>query len=431
MVRLAESDTVARATALEAHLTTNLVAGHVTANAQPDVQIVTLKATADTASRAATIANAMAHVLNAQLGHRQLGANAYLRAQQLDQATPTQQPVEPKPLLNAALGGTLGLFAGLGLVSLRRSRDDRLYSAADIESELGTLVLAGIPRISPWLSRRGVHEAHRRTDVGNSIRTAVATLAAVSPDSSCQRLLVTSVRNDDGKATLTALLALGLIEQHEHVTLVEGQLHHPALTHHFPEPHEHTLQEWLDAAIVPSPSALLSKPQLTVIPGERTDPQHSAALFRGDAFPRVLDHLAKHNDVVLMHAPPVLGSADFAALARHADAVVLVVRAGATRGREARRALRVLRLIGAHIAGVVITEAAGGEQWARRRPSPDLRSPDMASGRPATNTPRLPTSPPHPALEAVESMNNHSDSTISSGEGETPSRKNRKGPSHE
>lgn len=431
VVRLAESGTVAQATAGEAHLPTSEVVGRISAQAQPDVQIVTLKATAGTAPRAAVIANAMARALSAQLRHRPLGANSSLRTQQLDQAAPAEQPVEPKPLLNAALGGTLGLFAGLGLVSLRRNRDDQLYSTADIESELESLVLAGIPRISPWLSRRGVREVYRRADIGNAVRTAVATLAAVSSDASCRRLLVTSVRDDDGKALLTALLGLGLIEQHESVTLVEGQLHQPALTRHFPEFHERTLQEWLDASVVPTPAALLGKERLTVIPGEPTDPQHSAALFRGDAFPRVLDRLAEHNDVVLMHAPPVLGSADFAALARHADAVILVVRARSTPTHETRRAMRVLQLIGARTAGVVLTDARDREHRAPRRPSTVFGSPLPEPGERTRTSPRLPADLPRPALTAHPSVPDHPDPAVPSGDGDNSQHRNRKGISHE
>ena len=372
VVRLAQSATVARATADQAHVPLRLVSGHVTASAQPDVQIVTLTARASTPARAAGIANAMARVLNARLVHKSLGGGNTLTVQQLDEAAPPQTPVLPNHLLNAALGGLLGLLGGLGIVSWRTRRDDRLHSPTDVESELGALVLSGVPPLTSWQANRGARDIYHRAGVADSIRMAVATLAAVSPASPCHRLLVTSVRNDDGKALLAALLALGLVEQHEHVTLVEGQLHQPALTRHFPEAVTPTLQEMLASDPLPAQPALPAAPRLSVIAGEPIDRQRSAALFRSEVFPRVLDHLSEASDVLVMHAPPVLGSADFAALARHADAVVLTVKAGSTRTEEARRALHVLQLVGTRMAGVVITDAAEAGVWARRRPDTAL-----------------------------------------------------------
>lgn len=401
VLRLAESDTVAGAAAATAHLPLDAVVGHVAASAQPDVQIVTLKAKARVASRAAAIANAMAGALGGQLTRRPLGPDIRLTSQVLDQATVPQRPVEPKPLLNGALGGLLGLFFGLGLVSLRTNRDDRLYSLADTESELGTLILAGVPRLSPWLARYGPRAAYRRSDIGDAVRTAVATLCATFPSAPGRRLLVTSARSDDGKEMLTALLALGLAEQYDHVTLVEGQLHRPAMARHFPETADRTLQSMLGADTVPAPRSLLNTPGLYVVPGKAARPQESAALFRGEGFPRVLKTLAERDSVVVMHAPPVLGSADFAALARHADAVILVTQAGATRAREARRALEVLRLTGTQVAGVVVMNAEDGGHRTGGRPSSRAAA---AAAREDTHprTPALPTAPRLPAVRPAE-----------------------------
>ncbi|MGP3924099.1 hypothetical protein [Streptomyces sp. 8N616] len=365
VVRLGESDTVARATAAATRLPAELVSGHIDADAQPDVQIVTLTASAGTGARSATIANAAARAVSAHLERRPLSADGSIKAQPLDEAAPPRRPVTPDPLLNGALGSLLGLLTGMGVVSLRDRLDDRMYSTVEIESELGALSLAVVPRLSHRLRRRGARMAYQRADIADSIRTAVATLAAVPPAQTCQRLLVTGVSSDDGDAVPAVLLALGMTEQHERVTLVEGELHRPTVARHFPEAHRQTLQELLDADGALSPQPVITSDRLCVVPAEPTDPQCSAALFRSKAFEKVLAHIADRNDVMLVHAPPLLGNADAAALARHTDAVILVVRAGATRARHAHRALHLLRKIGTPIAGILILDSTSGEAHAK------------------------------------------------------------------
>ncbi|WP_149827494.1 polysaccharide biosynthesis tyrosine autokinase [Streptomyces tailanensis] len=391
VVRLAKSNTVALATAAEAGLPADLVTDSIDADAQPNVQIITLTAKAGTPKRASAIANALARTLETQLTRRPLSGETLLRVKgrQLDRAAPPRQPVQPQPLLNAAVGGLLGLISGFGLVSFRENRDDRLYSPGEMESELGTLTLAVVPRLSSRLKRRGARMVYDHADFRAATRTAIGALAAVSPPTRCKRVLITSVRDDDGKTMVATLLALGLAEQHEQVTLVEGQLHSPTLARHFPEVREHTLQDMLGRDSAPVHHPLITHPRLCVIPAQTTNPQNSAALLRSQNFTRFLDDVADRNDMVLVNAPPVLGSPDFAALARQCDVVILVARAGHTSGRDAGRVLQLLQRIDTPIAGLIVTDTPEDRRRDRRPPTPLPEPPDSSGDRlPPARTPQ-------------------------------------------
>ena len=73
----------------------------------------------------------------------------------------------------------------------------------------------------------------------------------------------------------------------------------------------------------------------------------------------LLDELSRRYDYVVIDAPPVLGQADAALLARLAGGVVLVVRAGETNGAAVAAAFGRLRTLRARVLGVVLNAVRG------------------------------------------------------------------------
>lgn len=72
----------------------------------------------------------------------------------IDPAVPPTSPVRPRPLLNLALAGFLGLFVGLGGVFLAEFLDTTVKSADEIGQLLGVPILGRIPEIRPDSDRR-------------------------------------------------------------------------------------------------------------------------------------------------------------------------------------------------------------------------------------------------------------------------------------
>ena len=64
---------------------------------------------------------------------------------------PTEEtaPVSPRPTLNLALGGVLGLGAGIAIAVSRRLMDKTLRTVEDVEAAAGLPVLAGVPVPAP------------------------------------------------------------------------------------------------------------------------------------------------------------------------------------------------------------------------------------------------------------------------------------------
>lgn len=66
----------------------------------------------------------------------------------IDPSIPPTEPVSPKPVLNMAIAGFLGLFIGIGAAFVLEFLDTSLKSPDDVESKLGLPVIGRIPTVS-------------------------------------------------------------------------------------------------------------------------------------------------------------------------------------------------------------------------------------------------------------------------------------------
>lgn len=370
VARLAESSSVAQQAAEQAGLPTRDVLGHIDASYEPGLSIITVTAKADTGAKAAVIANNAVEVLRQRVAEGALsGRKGVVYAQPLDRAMPPTTPASPKPLLNDAIGALAGLLVGCGVLALRRRFDNRLRTCEQIEAELGLPILATLPPLRRAYYRSGARRCFRRRTIARPIRTAIASLAPLT-DPVGRKLLVTSCYQDDGKTFVAALLGLGLAQQRYHVTLLEGQMRHPPLAHHFPGSAPHTVQRLLEAddgqPVGAGPTGL------RVITSEPTEPEVSRALLRSRAYARLMELAASTSDVVVINGPGILASGDISPLAGYADGAVLVVRSGGTHVSDARRAVQVLRRLEIPVAGVIVTDAIDSRHRRPRHTEPSV-----------------------------------------------------------
>jgi capsular exopolysaccharide synthesis family protein len=83
----------------------------------------------------------------------------------------------------------------------------------------------------------------------------------------------------------------------------------------------------------------------------------SGELFTSAPLERIFNMVAEMAEVLIIEAPPVLGSDDAIALTAHADATLLVVRAGVDKEALTARAAATLETAGSVLLGVVLHQA--------------------------------------------------------------------------
>ncbi|WKU03367.1 hypothetical protein [Micromonospora sp. HUAS LYJ1] len=352
VAKLVSSRAVAAEAATAMSMPEQSVARNVWGVYEPGSQIITIRASAPSAQRAAELADAASQAVSKQLTRLKLGRDTPVTSRVVDPASPATAASFPNPLLNSALGATIGLLAGWCALMLRGRFDDRVREVGQLESRLMLPVVGVLPPLPQRFARHHAPALFARREVAEQTQATVAALSILTASIGRQRLLVAGVRNDDNAALLTALLGLGVAAERRRITVIDGTVRDPVLSGHFPAA-SFTWQQVADEQL--TPSVLTGHPTLTVLP---TEPQDCLTPQRIRELGDLLNALDETEEAVLVHAPPVSASSDTAVLARHVDGVLLVVVAGRTRLTEAVRAARLLRRLNLPLVGVIAVGAA-------------------------------------------------------------------------
>jgi capsular exopolysaccharide synthesis family protein len=289
----------------------------------------------------------------------------------IDPAAIPVSPVEPRPLLNLALGMFAGSLGGLTLCFLLNNIDTTIASPNDVADIASLPALGIVPRLSdtavrgflPSASRNGVNGATRvatldrpeseMADAYRSLRT-VLLLPNGSPPAKVH--LITSPLPREGKTTTSVNTAVVFAQKNRRVLLVDGDLRWGGLNRCLNLRRNGGLSAALNGG---NPrDYYLSHPELHnlfILPaGSR--PSKPPDLLDSDRMRELVSTWRQEFDQVIIDAPPVIGLSDAAILATMADSVVLVLRAGQSRRQDLFRAQEILARVDANVAGAVIND---------------------------------------------------------------------------
>lgn len=260
------------------------------------------------------------------------------------------KPVSPKKKLVVAIAGVFGSMCGLALVVGIGLLDRTLNSRKQVESTLGLAVLAEIPKA--FRKDQDLKETLFATGVPGSIvsegfRSLRTSLSAYTPRS----VLVTSASPGEGKSFCAANLALLQASMGYRTLLVDADFCKPRMSEIFVDPkfgeskqgaitNQNLCQETTHKDLF-----LLSCGRFTANTGEP---------MNGEIFAQMLHESYSSFDCVIIDTSPLNIISDGLTYARHADSVVLVVRAGQTEADDAKHAIRELQRMRASIAGCVL-----------------------------------------------------------------------------
>ena len=165
-----------------------------------------------------------------------------------------------------------------------------------------------------------------------------ATLHEAQAERGLKTVMVTSAAPREGKTLTVVNLALTLSESYRRrVLLIDADLRFPSVHKVLRIPNTAGLSEVLASPRLVLPLVHVSE-DLAVLPAGRPEPDPLGGLS-SDRMPALLDECARQFDWVLLDAPPVVALPDTQLLARLAQAVVFVIRAGATPFASVERAI--------------------------------------------------------------------------------------------
>lgn len=309
----------------------------------------------------------------------------------LEQATasavsaPGVRAPDSKPLRAAFLGG-IGLLVGVaGAFALDRL-DSRIRSKATAEAAFGAPVVAEVPRIS----KADQGQLLALTDPSSpfveayrGLRTYVALWAPeTSTDDGHRVIVVTSPLAGEGKTTTVAHLAAMLAEIGRSVLVVSADLRRPRIHQYFDRSGAPGLVDVL--AATPGAPSFDDLELATSVRGVRLVPsgppvENPAPLLEHAG--ELLSVARGLADFVLVDCPPLLVANDAVDLARHADGVLLVARAGQTSIESAEQCAELLERLEIPVVGSVLVASESASTASRYYASRYYADPDRISRR--------------------------------------------------
>jgi capsular exopolysaccharide synthesis family protein len=342
-----------------------LVRSMVSAEIPPNQGLLLVTGRSADPAQAEAVANVTAEELIVEFG----GPNSPLRTLEPAMASPVESDDIVGPSSRpgrALLLGAFGLVLGLGAAFVVERLDNRIRSKRAAAEALGIAIVAEVPPISRLDRDRLVShtEPSLFVEAYRGLRTFVDMWTPHPAKGNGGRVIVvTSPTAGEGKTVTVAHLATTMAEIGRSVLVISADLRHPRLHLYFDRAREPGLVDILRGA--PDTRRLTDLNLVTPIPGvsfvaSGTPVENPSAL---------LDHIGVHldaaralGDIVLVDSPPLLTTSDGADLARHADGVLLVLRAGRTSVAAATRSVELLDRLGIPVLGTVLvgTDGSGG-----------------------------------------------------------------------
>lgn len=274
-----------------------------------------------------------------------------------EQAEPTLSPVRPRITLNTIIGVILGLMVMVGFILGRELLDDSVRDLDRLSMKLGIPILGQILHFDAD-NERLITTLKPRSPAAESFRSVRLNLDFASPDTTLRSILITSAAPAEGKSTLSSNLGSVMAQGGKRTVIIDSDLRKPRQHRSFGVMNMQGLSNlFLSSANVSLDSVMTQTAveNLFLIPSGSLPPNPSELLYSRRAG-EILREAEEAVDMVIVDAPPITIMTDAAALARHVDGVVVIVRFGETKQRTLTHAIDALRHVDAKILGFVLTD---------------------------------------------------------------------------
>lgn len=285
----------------------------------------------------------------------------------IDPAAVTTQPVGLKPAVFLAIGGLLGVMAGLGAVWILRTLNVVVDDPEEIESRLGLPVYASIPHSNEEaeIARRGKGSrtsgellaiSKPDDDAVESLRSLRTTIHFALLDAQQNSLLITGASPGLGKSFISKNLGAVLAQTGKRIVIVDADLRRGHINKEFGLRRDVGVTEFVAGSVtlddIIKPTAV---PNLWAVTTGQIPPNPSELLMHL-RFEEMLEKLGERFDTLIVDAPPILAVSDAAIIGRHVGATLMVARAGRHPIRELEQAVKRLNQSGVQVKGFVFND---------------------------------------------------------------------------
>lgn len=274
----------------------------------------------------------------------------------IEEASVPVEPIRPRPLINTALAGIVGLMLAAGIIFLFEYLDDTIKTMDDVERLLQVPVIGYIAQLQHNSKNdKSLYVVRQpRSPVTEAFRLLRTNLEFAGVDRPIRRLLVTSTGPNEGKTTVVVNLAAVIAQGGRKVTVIDADLRRPKLHRFLGLPNQFGLSDLFRASTtLPMVSQSVSNLENVSVVTTGSLPPNPSELLNSLKMDHILDEAQRGSDLVILDSPPSL-VADVQILAAKVDAVVMIVYPGHTQADAALATMEQLKRAGARVVGVVL-----------------------------------------------------------------------------
>ncbi|WP_314452510.1 polysaccharide biosynthesis tyrosine autokinase [uncultured Microbacterium sp.] len=342
---------------LDISTTPAALAGRVSATAALNSTLITITVSDADATRAASLANAIASSLSSvvpQLEPESNDGSSPVRLSRVSEAQPALSPSSPNTPLNLAIGLIAGLVLGLGVAALRTSLDSKVRTLREAETITKAPAIGAIAYDVKARERPLIVHADPLSPRAESFRALRTNLQFLDMGGRSSFVVTSSIASE-GKSTTTINLAIALADAGKRVALIDADLRKPSVASYLGIEGGVGLTDVLiGRAAVDDVMLPWGGRSLFVLPAGKIPPNPSE-LLGSHKMGSFLSALEEDFDVVLCDAPPLLPVTDAAILARLTSGAIMVVSAGRATKHQLAGSTEALNTVGAKLAGFVMS----------------------------------------------------------------------------
>ena len=351
------------------------VKGMISAQAVDNTEIFRVVVTSPDPQEAERIADAIAHILPKRISSIIEGSSAKV----VDSAVASSAPSSPNKTKNAMIGFVLGLALAAGFVILRELMDISVHSEDDIAQSCKYPILTSIPDMNGHSKSGGYYGYGKKHTYDKSALKKNKKVALVGRDISfaaaesykllrtmlqssfadgakCHVIGVSSAMAGEGKSLSAVNLAYSTSQLDKRVLLIDCDMRRPSLAEKIPIAKTPGLSDFLTGQV--SADKLLQycgikddAQAFHAISSGRTPP-NPMELLTSERMERMIAHLRKSYDYIILDLPPVGEVGDAIAAAHLTDGYLVIVRQDYCNRIALKSSIRQFEFVNAKILGI-------------------------------------------------------------------------------
>ena len=275
-----------------------------------------------------------------------------------------QEPTVPEEPVNRFSGTgalvkglVLGLVLGMGVVTLLALLSRTIVDANELKKLVNLPVMASIPFVAEKKRRNSkqiVISAGDDPGLAEALRGLRTRLHKHLSDTEGKVVLLTSTVPGEGKSTISINLAISLAAEGKRVALVDADLRNQSVHRMLGTKPRKGLMDFMKNSKLDVMENLrkIGSREVYYLSGESTSKRYYN--IDSQAVERILDTLRPAFDYIILDSPPCTVVSDAALLAKHADAVVYVVKQDYANETQILDGITSLHEHGAALAGTVL-----------------------------------------------------------------------------